>query len=191
MELFVVGSCYRINNMRKCVSGFTLVELLVVMAIISILTMITVSQFQTARRKANDVSRKGDLNSLSKALHLYFSDYGFFPNATSIEGGAIDLNTLSSWGGSFEDQSVSPPYVYMKKLPKENSAGLPPYCYKVDSLTNPKKFALYAELENKLDKECDRNNDNLPDDTYQCGGRNYCYFTTSSNTSLDTNGNIL
>ena len=43
--------------MRKTVSGFTLVELLVVIAIMSILTIISVSQFQTAKKKANDVAR--------------------------------------------------------------------------------------------------------------------------------------
>lgn len=187
----MAGSCYRMNCMRKIVNGFTLVELLVVVAIISILTMVTVSQFQTAKKKANDVARKGDLNSVSKALQLYFADYGVFPTASDFLGGEISLNAMSTWGGSLEDQTASPPYVYMKKLPKENNSALPPYCYKVNNLSNPKKFALFAELENKTDKECDRNNDGVADDTYQCGGRSYCYFTTSPNTNLDVGGSIL
>lgn len=187
----MVGSCYRMNSMRR---GFTLVELLVVIAIMSILTMVTVSQFQTAKRKANDVARKGDLNAVSKALQLYFTDYGFFPKATtggatSLEG-EIGLNGSSMWGGTLEDQTVNPAYVYMKKLPKENNTGLPAYCYKVDSLTNPKKFALYAMLENTVDKECDRNGDGVADTTYACGGRSYCYFTTSPNTDLNINGDL-
>jgi prepilin-type N-terminal cleavage/methylation domain-containing protein len=59
--------------------GFTLIELLVVITIISILSIITFSQFQTAKKKANDVARKGDLNALVKSLQMYYADYGVFP----------------------------------------------------------------------------------------------------------------
>lgn len=175
--------------MRKNKNGFTLVELLIVISIISILTVITVTQFQTAKKKANDVARKGDLNAVSKALQMYFTDYGVFPPASGATGGSIGLNQSSFWGGVFEDQTVNPSYVYMKKLPVENVSANPPYCYKVS--VDLKKFALFAQMENLVDKECDRNNNNLADDsTYTCGGRNYCYAVTSPNTSLSSEGNL-
>jgi len=50
--------------------GFTLIELLVVVAIISILTIISVSQFNTAKIKARDTQRKADIDSVAKALIL-------------------------------------------------------------------------------------------------------------------------
>ncbi|MFZ2153125.1 MAG: prepilin-type N-terminal cleavage/methylation domain-containing protein [Microgenomates group bacterium] len=153
-----------INNMRR---GFTLIELLVVITIISILTIVTVSQFSTAKKKANDVARKGDLNGVSKALQMYFTDYGFFPVKE-----AIDLTT----GGTFVDAS-NPPYVYMKKMPVENYLTAYPYCYKVDTAINPKKYGLFAQLENTSDHECSG--------SYSCGGRTYCYGVVSPNTSLE------
>ncbi|HPJ17142.1 MAG TPA: prepilin-type N-terminal cleavage/methylation domain-containing protein [Candidatus Woesebacteria bacterium] len=154
-------------------NGFTLVELLVVISIISILTIITVSQFQTAKRKSNDVQRKGDINSVSKALLTYYNDYNYFPNAVDgqIEG--------AIWGGSFEDTTSTPAYVYMKEMPRENYLDVP-YCYQVDDSNSPKKFALFAQLENTEDKECIG--------SYSCNGNSYCYAVTSPNTSLNEDG---
>ena len=68
-----------LHLMVKQNSGFTLIELLVVITIMSILTVITVSQFQSARQKARDVQRKSDLSSVTKALEMYYADYGRFP----------------------------------------------------------------------------------------------------------------
>ena len=160
--------------------GFTLIELLVVMTILAILTMVTMAQFQTAKKKANDVARKGDLNAVSKALQMFFNDYGYFPLESEIV-----------FGGTFEDDSASPPYVYMKRMPRENVANGKPYCYKVSA--DRKKYALYAQLENYVDKECDRNGNNIADDTtYMCGTPSvaYCYGITSPNTSLNSSGDL-
>jgi type II secretion system protein G len=159
--------------------AFTLVELLIVIAIMGILTIITVSQFQSAKRKANDVARKGDLNAVAKALQMYFADYGKMPSADAT--GQIVINGVSlPWGGEFKDGS----YVYMKKLPIENKTGMPPYCYKTNAAKNA--YALFARLENTVDSQC------VSPVTYDCGGRTdtYCFAYVSPNTSLDANGNF-
>ena len=155
--------------------GFTLIELLVVMAIMSILVVISVSQFQTAKKKGNDVARKSDLNGVSKALQMYFADYGVMPSVTDGKINNVD------WGGEFKDGD----YVYMKVMPKENSLSLPPYCYKTDA--SLKKYALFAQLENTVDKECDGH-------TYTCengtSNKTYCFAYVSPNTSLLPNGDL-
>jgi len=164
--------------------GFTLVELLVVIAIMGILTVITVGQFQTAKRKANDVARKGDLNAVAKALQMYYADYGKMPDA---DNGKIKVPNLtaSEWGGEFKDAAG---YIYMQKLPKENATGWT-YCYKTDA--SNKKYALFANLENTVDSQCDRNGNGLDDDkTYQCGGNSYCFAYVSPNTSLNSDGSF-
>ena len=141
-------------------NGFTLIELLVVIAIMGILTMITVSQFTTARKKARDVSRKSDLGSVSKSVSMYFADYGLFP----LEA---DINT--KWGNEFSDNG----YVYMKVLPRENQVNWPPYCYVVAA--DRKSFAIFTALENTADSDC-----KSPGYTH-CGGNSYCYSVTSQN----------
>lgn len=167
--------------------GFTLVELLIVIAIMGLLTAISVTQFQTAKKKANDVARKGDLNAVSKALQMYFADYGKMPDASAT--GEIVIGGVGiSWGGEFKDSSN---YIYMKQLPVENKKGAPPYCYKTNSPTN-KAYALFALLENGVDGQCDRNKDGTPDITYDCGGYTdtYCFAYYSPNISLDNDGNF-
>lgn len=147
-------------NIMKKEKGFTLIELLVVISIMSILTIITVSQFTTARKKARDVSRKSDLNSVSKAVTMYYADYGLFPLESKINGVG---------GSEFSDEG----YIYMKVLPKENQVGQPPYCYVVSS--DRKSFALFSVLENEMDSDCKN-----PKYTH-CGGNQYCYSTVSQN----------
>lgn len=172
---------FKVYKVKKN-KGFTLMELLVVVAIISILSLVTLGQFQTAKKKANDVSRKGDLNSLSKALMSYFNDYGMFPASSGVNGGSIVLNGETvTWGGTFEDTSTSPSYVYMKVMPRENiRPSSYPYCYKTSA--DKKKFGLFAQLESPGDKECSH--------SYSCNGVTYCYGISSPNSSLDANGNL-
>jgi len=167
-------------NLYQMKKAFTLVELLVVIAIMAILTTITVSQFQTAKRKANDVARKGDLNAVAKALQMYFADYGVMPDANS-SGQIVVGGVIKDWGAEFNDASG---YVYMKTLPKENKSGMPKYCYKTDA--SKKSYALFAMLENTTDSQC------ITGVTYDCGGslNDYCFAYVSPNKSLDTNGDF-
>jgi len=59
--------------------GFTLLELLVVIAIIGLLATIAVAALATAREKARTVQKLHDLNQLSKALELYYDEFGAYP----------------------------------------------------------------------------------------------------------------
>ncbi len=159
--------------------GFTLIELLVVIAIMSILTVITVSQFQTAQRKARDVARKGDLSAVSKALQMYYADYGVFPAAVSGRI-SVDGSTPIAWGEEFADEAN---YIYMKVLPRENSQDDYPYCYAVDNVVDPRKFGLFAQLENTTDSQCEGHE-------YICNGRTYCFGYASPNTLIQEDGSL-
>ena len=158
--------------------GFTLVELLVVIAIISILTIITVSQFQTAKKKANDVARKGDLSALSKALLMYYTDYGFFPKSNAAGQIVVADNPpatrIIAWGGSFTDNAATP-YTYMKVMPIEKPT-MPGYCYVTDA--NGTKFSLFAQLETTTDSQCSTNG---AVNVYHHCGHNYCFAYVSPN----------
>jgi prepilin-type N-terminal cleavage/methylation domain-containing protein len=161
--------------------AFTVVELIIVIIIMSVLGVITALQFVNARQKANDVSRKGDLNAVSKALNLYFADYGKMPIADSKGQIIVGKNALD-WGKEFSDASG---YVYLKQLPKENKKNYPQYCYKVSN--DGKSYALFAMLENKGDEQC------IDGATYDCGGmvNAYCFAYYSVGVNLDKDGNIL
>ena len=55
-------------------AGFTFLELMIVVAIIAIVAMIAAPRFGRAIRRANENATKGKLNSIRKALQIYYAD---------------------------------------------------------------------------------------------------------------------
>ena len=70
--------------------GFTLIELMIVVAIIGILAAIAVPKFADLVRKSREGQSKGNLGALRSALSIYYADMeGNYP---------YDLNSLSTGG---------------------------------------------------------------------------------------------
>ena len=78
------------NRNLRVRSGFTLIELLVVIAIIGILASVIYASLNTAKLKARDARRMGDIDSLQKALTIYYSDnhesYPVAAATTTLDG---------------------------------------------------------------------------------------------------------
>lgn len=80
-------------------SGFTLVELLVVVAIIAILSVIGLTIFSGAQANARDARRRADIDAISKALEtnkgvatVYYSQLAI----TQFSGGVIPQDTTDA-----------------------------------------------------------------------------------------------
>jgi prepilin-type N-terminal cleavage/methylation domain-containing protein len=69
--------------------GFTLIEMLVVIAIIAILSGIIIANLSGAKGKARDAKRVSDLGNIQMALELYFDRCNQYPQPTSGNGSAI------------------------------------------------------------------------------------------------------
>lgn len=68
--------------------GFTLIELVVVIGIISILAGITSVSFYTTQKKVRDTKRKADLKIIQQSMEQYYSICGYsYP--TSVSSGII------------------------------------------------------------------------------------------------------
>jgi prepilin-type N-terminal cleavage/methylation domain-containing protein len=63
--------------------GFTLIELLVVVAIIGLLATLSIVALNTARAKARDAKRVGDIKQIQTALELYYNENGVYPGSTA------------------------------------------------------------------------------------------------------------
>lgn len=146
--------------MRKISKGFTLVELLVVMAILGVLVTMIATGFRSSQARGRDAQRKSDLKQISSALELYYSDYSKYPD------------TFPSSGDQFTDGKT----IYMKAVPGDPSKGHS-YVYRVVDTPANQKFQLFARLENTEDKNI---NSTI---TQSCGSSGLCNFSiTSSNT---------
>lgn len=85
--------------------GFTLVELIVTIAIIAVLTTIAVVSFNSSRAKARDVARVSSVNQVMAALQLYRNDNKQYPTVVAT-GEAI--KTASTTYLSAMPANVSP-----------------------------------------------------------------------------------
>ena len=62
--------------------GFTLIELMVVVAIIAILSSIAINRVNTLVMKSREAKTKGDLVALRSTLRIYYVDtVGFYPDS--------------------------------------------------------------------------------------------------------------
>ncbi len=82
-------------------SGFTLIELMIVVAVISILAVIALPKFGRMVQKAREARTKGNLGALRSAISIYYGDNdGFFPQQERDldDGDSAGINDYeSSW----------------------------------------------------------------------------------------------
>lgn len=98
-------------NIRQTPSGFTLVELLVVIGIIALLISILLPSLVKARQQAQEVQCASNLRQWGMAFQMYVgSNKGVLPEDASNDGtdssqtGAIGFNpNFPSFGGQYED----------------------------------------------------------------------------------------
>jgi type II secretion system protein G len=119
-------------------SGFTLLELLIVIVIIGILALLIIPNISSAPKKARDTQRKTDLRAAQKALEEYYVSNQAYPIQASATVITTALTSLST--GS------APPLKTIPVDPKNVS----PYTYLYTS-TDGQTYTLTACLENGAD----------------------------------------
>ena len=80
------------NNFRK---GFTLIEILIVVAIIAILATVVLVGLGPTQQAGRDARRLSDLREVQQGLQLYFNKCGYYPTAT-LGGGSTPCAALTA-----------------------------------------------------------------------------------------------
>lgn len=163
--------------------GFTLIEILVVMAIIGVMVGMVGGNFLTSRLRARDAERKNALLQIAKSLELYYNDYDQYPEAI-----AGTVNGIA-WGEVFIDDKNT---IYMRQLPNDSRAPNTQYLYETNE--EQTKYRLYTRLENELDLDTDLDGDGEPGNQFDgsvgdgtaktCGLRLCNYGIASPNSDL-------
>lgn len=142
-------------------SGFTLVELLIVITIIAILSAIGLASYTSFTKNTRDTKRRADLNFIQTALEQYFADSHFYPvagsgNCPSDDDGLLRFDCpLTSPDGSKS---------YLSSVPKDmipsnavySYVPSPVGCNNTSRICN--SYCLFAQMENtgnaKADSKC-------------------------------------
>lgn len=100
--------------MQKSKLGFTIIELLVVVAIIGLLTSIISFTVNTSRTKARDTRRVTDLKQIKSGLDLYFQHGSGYPD-TPTWNAAVGLQLSCSGTNILQvpKDPVTPTYQYL------------------------------------------------------------------------------
>lgn len=89
-------------SLKKRQSGFTIIELLIVIVVIGILAALVLNAFGNIQERARDTERRSDINGLHAQLELYYQDNGSYPTGATATPtrGEIEAAFTASGGAA-------------------------------------------------------------------------------------------
>lgn len=91
--------------MKRAAKGFTLLELLVVLSILSVMAAMIVPRLMDRPDQARVIAAKTDVRSIMGALRLYYLDHGSYPSTEQGLGALVKAN-----GQGYLDASPKDPW---------------------------------------------------------------------------------
>jgi len=83
-------------SLKKRNQGFTIVELLIVIVVIGILALLVITTYSGIQAKARNSKRSSDMKSLQTQLEAFFSQNGYYPSLTDMNGAAWLTTNMKS-----------------------------------------------------------------------------------------------
>jgi prepilin-type N-terminal cleavage/methylation domain-containing protein len=153
--------------------GFTLIEILIVVAIIAILASVVLVGLGPTQREGRDSRRISDLAEVQNGLELFYNNCGFYPGSSPDNGSACPTDWgsgLPASNGSYETMKAEVTglaAIGVTQIPEDPSGGN--FVYQYESVTQ-NSYTLAATLEDtgnaalRSDEQSDPNGGTL-----QCG----------------------
>jgi len=178
-KLFVISSRFtvkyeeRIAHNSKPVKGFTLIEMIIVIAILSVLIIIAIAIFNPTAQfnKGQNAKRQQDFTQIKTALDTYYNDHGCYPLLVPFGKAWIEGNT-----------------VYMQKVPQDDNCAVnTSVCYRYETDGNspcPQWDVLYGSLSLPRTAASQCPLESLPaclPTDYHGSGVNYCVLSGNVN----------
>lgn len=131
-------------SLKRKQSGFTIVELLIVIVVIGILVALVVTTFSGIQRKARNTERESDIKAIHSQLEAYFNEAGVYP---ALGSGSADGINNSGWRSthmkSLDAEALKDPKGTAQTLCDEVSDT----CYGYDVADDFSSYTLTANLE--------------------------------------------
>ena len=114
--------------------GFTLVELMIVLAIIAIVAAFAIPNLMKSRMSANETAAIGALRTLMSAQGTYINRYGVYGSLSQLSSEGLIDNSLAGgkksgfYFGSVDDGTSSYSYCFGSVPIEDGSSGQREYC---------------------------------------------------------------
>jgi prepilin-type N-terminal cleavage/methylation domain-containing protein len=110
--------------------GFTLIEILIVIAIIAVLASAVLIGLGPVQRQGRDARRISDLRQVQNALELYFAKCGYYPGTTQSGSTCGSFSQITTWTDL--STALQGSNVGVTQVPKDPTSGKN-YFYGTDS----------------------------------------------------------
>lgn len=125
--------------------GFTLVEILVVVAIVGLLSSVFVIGLGGVRARGRDARRVADVKQVQNAIELYYAKCGYYPGGASA--GTCNTTNPTSWA-DLSTTLTTGAQLGIARIPTD-PIGNGPYYYAVNATRQ--SYIVAAVLENDKD----------------------------------------
>jgi len=96
------------KSLKNKQSGFTIIELLIVIVVIGILAGLVLTTFNGIQQKARDTERQTDIKAIHAQVEAFWAQKGYYPSLTDLNDrtattGFVAVNLKGLDAGAFQD----------------------------------------------------------------------------------------